>query len=201
MGSFPIIAHRSKRLLVFAWLLAAVTGGGASALLTAAHGQVLGDVIFFGSGDAAINVAPVQPAVNPRSLSADVFLANQDAAFVPNLVQPVTLPQLLTASVFMGNADARVVANFQLPASFANQPPPSKDNYADMGNPDDEAFHNIQGWGEAQSPPEKPLRIAKWRHNEAVPDVAGQQFSGPCCSRNRDSACFDGGSGGRRLHG
>ena len=95
MRSFPpIIAHRSKPLLVFGWLLAAVIGVGASPSLTEAHAQVLGDVIFFGSGDAAINVAPVQPAVNAQGLSVDLFLGNQDASIISNLARPTALPQL-----------------------------------------------------------------------------------------------------------
>ncbi|GAJ15796.1 unnamed protein product, partial [marine sediment metagenome] len=29
-------------------------------------------------------------------------------------------------------------------------PPPGPDNFVDLGNPADEAFHNLQGWGNAQ---------------------------------------------------
>lgn len=31
-----------------------------------------------------------------------------------------------------------------------------RDNYVDLGNPEDEVFHNLQGWGGAQGPPENP---------------------------------------------
>jgi hypothetical protein len=34
--------------------------------------------------------------------------------------------------------------------------PPAQDNFADLGNSDDEAYHHLIGWGNSQVPPENP---------------------------------------------
>jgi len=36
-------------------------------------------------------------------------------------------------------------------------PSPSADNYVDLGNPADESYHNLQGWGGSQTPPANPF--------------------------------------------
>lgn len=41
--------------------------------------------------------------------------------------------------------------NYPLMAPFENYGP---DNYADLGNPADEALHNLLGWGDAEGPPD-----------------------------------------------
>ena len=139
----------------------AANGGGIYGSATVTNNSILGNIISQGNGKGGGIHISGQPSINYNNIHSNIpyNIYNSNSKGSPDIDATnnwwgTTDEAEIQAHIYDWFDDSSLgLVNF---IPYLTSPLGLLDSFADLGNPDDEATHNLVGWGDAQGPPENP---------------------------------------------